>query len=359
MVSSSATVISTVVPNVRKIAILRANALGDLIFALPALDALRAAYPQAERVLLARQWHQQFFAQRPSPIDRVIEIPLGGIGQEGPTPQNPIELAAFFNQMQQENFDVAIQLHGGGRNSNPFVLQLGARLTVGLRTPDAPLLDRWVPYIYYQPEVLRYLEVVSLLGATPTSVEPKITVTETDRLESYAVVPDDRQPLVVLHPGASDPRRCWSVEQFAAVGDELAATGVHVLVTGTQRESDRAQAVIARMQAPAQNLCGALSLNGLTGLLARCQLVISNDSGPLHLAAAVGTPTVGIYWCGNLITAAPLTRRVHRPAISWRLHCPICGVDCTRDRCDHSASFVEEVTTQEVIASALELLTLR
>ena len=110
------------------------------------------------------------------------------------------------------------------------------------------------------------------------------------------------------------------------------------------------------VEAEAGNLCGKLTLEGLVGLLARAQVVISNDSGPLHLAIAVGTPTVGIYWCGNLILAGPLTRTLHRPAISWRLACPVCGLDCTRYECRHRESFVSEVTTEEVTASAIQLM---
>ena len=345
---------------VDKIAILRANALGDAIFALPALQALRSAYPEAEIVWLGRSWHGSFWADRPGPVDRVVAIPDGGIGNEFKHRQDPAELATFFAAMEREQFDLAIQMHGGGRNSNPFTLKLGAKTTIGLRTPDAALLDRWVPYIYYQREVLRYLEVVALVGAPPVALEPELAVTAADLQASYEAVPEEPQagdrPLVVLHPGASDSRRHWAAANFAAVGDALAAAGARVVVTGTAKEHDLVEAVVAQMQQEALAAAGRLSLGGLVGLLSRCRVVVANDTGPLHLAAAVGTATVGIYWCGNLITAGPLTRTHHRPAISWRLHCPVCGVNCTTDHCDHSASFVDDVTVEEVTESALELL---
>lgn len=109
------------------------------------------------------------------------------------------------------------------------------------------------------------------------------------------------------------------------------------------------------MSYPARNLCGLLSLGGLAGLLHRCDVVISNDSGPLHLAAAVGTATVGVYWAYNMINAGPLTRARHRPHVSWRLTCPLCGVDCVRDACEHDASLVADVPVEEVLGSALDL----
>lgn len=347
-----------VVPDVQKIAVLRANGIGDFLFALPALEALRATYPYAEIVLLAKDWHAAFLTGRPSPVDRVVVVPPSKGINEGPgmeTSSSIIAMECFLDDLQQERFDLALQLHGGGRYSNPFILRIGARITAGARTPDAAPLDRWIPYIYYQPEIMRYLEIVSLVGARPVGVEPRIVVTEADRDEAQRVVPQNGQPLVALHPGAGDPRRQWPPAHFAAVGDTLAPQGARVVVVGTEPEQRLVTAVIDAMAAGADNLCGRLSLGGLAGLLSRCQVVVSNDSGPLHLAAAAGVATVGIYWCGNMITAGHMTRSRHRPAISWRLHCPVCGEDCTRTSCEHRVSFVADVPVQEVVIAAWDL----
>ena len=353
------------VPGVRRIAVLRANALGDFIFTLPALEALRAAYPQAEIVLLAKKWHATFLQGRPGPVDRVVVVPpYPGVSEEPATPCTPrtqhslectAELEQFFEAMAQERFDLAIQIHGGGRYSNPFLLRLGARMNVGLKTPDAVPLDRWVSYIYYQPEILRYLEVVSLVGAAPIVLESRISVIEEDLLEAQSVVPEKARPLVALHPGAGDPQRRWPTEKFAAVGDALSVRGAQIVVIGTTEEKQLVEAVVTNMKAGAQNLCGRLSLGGLAGLLSRCRVLISNDSGPLHLAAAVGTATVGIYICFNLVTAGLPTRVQHRPVVSWRVQCPICGIDRSHTSCEHRASFVADIPAEEVIAPALDL----
>lgn len=347
-------------PGVRKIAVLRANAVGDFLFSLPALAALRAAYPRAEIVLLAKRWHAEFLAGRPAPVDRVVVVPPARGVSEGPDfDDDTAALDAFFAAMAAERFDLAVQLHGGGRYSNPFIQRLGARLSIGLKAPDAAPLDRWVPYVYFHPEILRELEVVSLVGAMPVCLAPRIAVIERDRREAESVVPAAATPLAVLHPGATDPRRRWPVEKFVSVGDALARTGARVVVTGTHDENDLAAGVVRGMSYPALNASGRLSLGGLAGLLARCAVVVSNDSGPLHLAAAVGSTTAGIYWCYNLINFAPLTRSNHRPHVSFRLACPVCGVDCTRAACTHSASFVADVPAEEVITSALDLLSRR
>ncbi len=132
------------VADVHKIAVLRANALGDFVFALPALEALRAGYPEAEIVYLGQAWHAGFLSGRPGPWDRVVAIPcFGGVNDSGREDRKLLE--SFFAAMADEEFDLAVQLHGGGRYSNALVGRLGARLTVGPRTPDAPALDRWLP----------------------------------------------------------------------------------------------------------------------------------------------------------------------------------------------------------------------
>ena len=345
------------VPDVRKIAVLRANRIGDFLFALPALEALRAAYPAAELVLLGLPWHRAFLAGRPGPVDRVVVVPAyGGVSTEPGDDADPAELERFFAARAAERFDLAIQIHGGGRHSNPFLLRLGARLTAGLRTPDAPALDRWLPYIYFQSEILRYLEVVALVGAAPVALEPRLAVTEADSAESRVAVADGPAPLVALHPGATDPRRHWPAAHFAAVGDALTAAGCRVAVTGTAEEAPLVAAVTTQMRREALDLSGRLSVGGLAGLLARCALVVSNDSGPLHLAAAVGAATVGIYECLNLINADPITRARHRPLLSFRLNCPVCGFDSTKGWCEHRESFVADVPVADVLAAARELL---
>ncbi|HEX6928213.1 MAG TPA: glycosyltransferase family 9 protein [Gammaproteobacteria bacterium] len=353
-------------PGVRKIAVLRANALGDYVFTVPALCALEAAFPEAEIVLLGKAWHRDFLAARPGPVDRVIVVPkCRGIPLETDRIENPDAVAAFFEAMRAEHFDIALQMHGGGGNSNPFVSNLGARLTAGLRAEGAPPLDIDIPYVLYHNEVLRYLEVAAAVGAVPVAVAPEVTVTAADRQALARELPALGQPYVVLHPGATDIRRRWPLEKMAALADVLAARGVTVCVTGVPAESEAVARVVDGANANIHDLCGKLSLPGMVALLESAELVVSNDTGPLHLARAVGTPTVGIYWMGNVINAGPVVARAHRYAISWTTHCPACGMDCIendahvpRDGCRHAESFVGSVPVDEVVAHAEALLDL-
>jgi ADP-heptose:LPS heptosyltransferase len=342
-------------PGVDRIAVLRANALGDFVFCVPALDALRQAYPAAEIVLLARPWHAEFLAGRPGPVDRVVVVPPSrGVRGDEQAAQDERELDRFFDRMRRERFDLALQIHGGGRFSNPFVSRLGARLTAGCRAEDAPPLDRWFRYVYFQHEVARWLEVAKLVGAAPLGVQPAIAVTDDDRAQARPYA--DARPFAVLHPGVSAPRRRWPPERFAEVGDALAAEGLRVVVTGTASEHELAATVRERMSAASDDACDKLSLGGLCGLLEAASVVVSNDTGPLHLADAIGTPTVGVFWVGNLINGAPLNRGRHRPIPAFRTHCAVCGAQNTTSRCEHEPSFVDEVPTDAVAAAAIDLV---
>lgn len=352
------------VNGVKKIAVLRANALGDFIFALPAINALRQTYPDAELVFLGKKWHKDFLDLHPAIVDRTIVVPsIRGVSEPDTFSNEDSDiLYEFFKDIQKEHFDIAIQIHGGGRNSNAFLQKLKASLTVGTRTPDAPLLDRWVPYIYYQNETLRYLDVVGLIGAVPSSYHPTLSVTLEDEQEIGPHLPPS--PFIVIHPGATDLKRRWNSENFAVIGDYLKQRGYTVVITGVSEESTIISQIAESMRSEPIIICDLVSIGGLAALMQKSELVISNDTGPLHLANAVGCRTIGLFWCGNLINGDPLNRTRHTPLISWTIHCPLCGMNIAKNfpflttpgSCQHQTSFVDSITPNDVKREIDEIL---
>jgi ADP-heptose:LPS heptosyltransferase len=362
---------------VRKIAVLRPNAVGDFVFALPALHTLKHSYPEAEIVLLGKPWHASFLRGRPGPVDRVAVMPkVAGVGAPVDVACDEEEIAHFIDAMREERFDIALQMFGAGHYSNPFLARMKARLSVGARADGAPALERWVPYCEPNNRRLALLEIAALAGAWPgppplsTSPvsrssllpplspplpplllppRPELAVTDADRLEAALAVPpvaDER--LAVLQPGSTDPRRCWPLERFAALGDRLAQAGMRVAVNGSAGEAALVDAVVGSMRQPAVALAGKLGLGGLCGLLERAALAVSNDTGPLHLALALGVPSVGIFWLTNLIEGMPLRQSGLRAALSLQTRCPVCGQDNIASRCGHDASFVAAVSVEQV-----------
>ena len=346
---------------VERIAFLRGRGLGDLIGTLPAAESLAAAYPGADITLLGTPLHAALLKGRPSPFADVVVLPSYPGVHDGV--EDPAATADWFAAMEDRRFDLAVQVHGGGRNSNPFLLRLCARHTVGTRTEDAVPLERNLPYVLHQHEALRALEVVALAGAAPVRLEPQVQLTPAEAAEPAAT----QRTRVALHPGATDPRRRWPVDNFAAVAAALARQDREVAVVGDRSEADLAAEVVGRALehgAPKDRVCsraGQLTLSELVSLLAGSALLVANDSGPRHLAAAVGTPTASIYWFGNMLSYGPLSRGRHRVQLGWTTHCPVCGVDCTEagwtaERCEHDDSIVAGVPVEGVLADAGALL---
>jgi len=327
---------------VHSIAVLRANAMGDYLHSEPALAALREAAPQARITLLGGPWAAAALPGRPGPVDEVVLLP---------------QLRPDDPALRDRHFDLAIQMHGGGRNSNLVVSALGAGFTAGFQAADAPPLDLTIAYQYWQHEVFRYLELAAALGAPAVRVQPHFFVVEAelaaaDRVLGAAGVTG---PFAVIHPGATDPRRRWPPAHFARVARALQNQGVPVVVVGSEGD------IVAEVgeRAAAQPLLD-LVFGELVGLLARASILVGNDSGPRHLADALGTPTVAVYWCGNMVNAAPVARRNHRAHISWTTACPICGCSLVGEpfplRCSDNVSLVSEVPVDAVVSSTLALL---
>lgn len=344
--------------DVKKIAVLGPHPVGDFVFCLPALHALRYAYPDAEIIYIGKQWQADFLHGRPGPINRVELIPpCPGVGSAPDAIVDTGTIQDFIGRMRNAEIDLAVQMFGGGRYSNPFILRIGARLTIGIKADDAAPLDRWIYHQGLHNRRLQWLEVVALAGADNLHMGRELQVTESDRHAAGQVIPaDPAKPLVMLQPAASDCRRCWPAQRFAAVADVLAEEGALIAINGTEQEAPIVRAVLEHMRHPAVDLSGRLSLSGLCGLLERASLLVSNDTGPLHLALAIGTPCVGIYWLTNLLESGPLLWHKHRAAMSVRVHCPVCGMENMATRCVHDPSFVDDISVDQVTAMATGLL---
>ena len=347
--------------DVREIAVLRGGGLGDLLFAVPAIEALAAAYPDARVTLLGSPMAPVVLRGRTDAVHAFEELPVSpGVrdsGDDAPT------LDDFVARLHGR-FDLAVQLHGGGRNSNPFLLRLGARHTVGTATEDAEVLERWVRYVYYQHEVVRALEVVSLAGAVPVTLDPRVLVDDAERRavrERLGVA----GRLVAMHPGATDPRRRWSPDRFAAVARARLEAGDDVVLVGDATDVPAAEAIVAAvpegLRDRLHDLTDGLPLAELPAVLAAADVMVGDDSGPRHLAVAVGTPTVGVFWFGNVVNAGPFDRGRHRVHLSFVTNCPVCGIDVTQvgwtaQRCEHDPSYVDQVTPEAVLDDVADLL---
>jgi ADP-heptose:LPS heptosyltransferase len=325
-----------------KIAVLRALQLGDLLCTVPALRALDAEYPAARITLIGLPWAREFARRFRRYIDAFIEFP----GFPG-MPEREVDTAAypvFFEQMNSARFDLALQMHGSGRFTNPLTVLMGAKRTAGFyqRGSYCPDAERFLEWQESEHEVLRYLRLLETLGIGARGTHLEFPLTEADwdewralRLERY----------VCVHPGAQLASRRWPPERFAQVADELAREGWRVALTGTAPEAPLVRQVAAAMREPAIELAGRTSLGALAALIGRARLVVCNDTGVSHIAAAMRTPSVVICSGADPKRWAPLNRHLHR-VLYHDVHCR----PCTHAQCPYGHECALGVSVHDVLS---------
>jgi len=307
----------------RRVAILRALALGDLLCAVPALRAFRRVWPAAEITLIGLPWARQFVARFSKDIDRFIEFPgWPGLPEREPQLQR---IPAFLAEMQQEQFDLAVQLHGSGTIVNSLIALFGARQTAGFfpRGYFCPDQATFAPWPEQGLEVERLLSLVDFLEVPRAGDELELPLDDNDfaqLADVLSVAGRSEIPYIVVHPGASVEGRRWPAEQFAAVADALADIGFEIVLTGVPSEQAIVRRVAVSMRHPCIDLCGQTDLGTLGALVTKAALVVCNDTGISHMAAAVQTPSVVISTGDNPARWAPANTTLHR------VLCPDSGV---------------------------------
>ncbi len=252
----------------QRVVVLRALGLGDLLTGVPALRALRDAWPRAD-ITLAAPAALAPLAVLSDAVDRVADT----------APLAPLAPALH-------RADLAVDLHGRGPESTRLLLVTRPRRLIAFRHQDLPAtsgLPDWTPH---EHEVARWCRLLSACGI-PADPDPR-------RLRLRR--PDTRSRAagaVIIHPGAASAARRWPAARWAAVARLLGADGLRVVLTGSRAERQLATGIALLARLPASSvLAGETSLAGLAALVADARLVLSGDTGMAHLAAAYERPAV-------------------------------------------------------------------
>jgi ADP-heptose:LPS heptosyltransferase len=276
---------------------------GDVLLAGPAVRAVAAG---ARRVTFLCGPRGRAAAELLAGVDEIVEHRASWIDPE-PEPVSPAAIAALVDILSGLGVDEAFVLTSFHQSPLPtaLLLKLAGVPFVGAVSEDYPgaLLDvrHRVPDDLH--EVQRSLSLVATRGyALPPDDDGRLAIA---RLREPGDAVAGLRPYVVVHPGASVPARAWSPERNAALVDALVAGGRRVVVTGSAAERPLTSLVAGRARAEVLDLGGSTDLAGLAGVLAGACAVVVGNTGPAHLAAAVGTPVVSLY--------APTV-----PAIRWR-----------------------------------------
>lgn len=337
------------------------NWLGDAVMTTPALERLRASFPEARITLLATPLTAGLFEDSPF-LDDIIEYRRRDEG-----------VKAFFatvRLIRARRFDLAVLFQ------NAFEAALlawlgGARLRIGFAEQGRSLLlthklhrgdrHRNRHQIHDYLDIVAECERVCLGSRFKPAVEqplPSLVAGRAQRmaagnlLRCYGL--DAAKPVVALNAGATNSRaKCWPAENFAALAERLITKlNAQVVLIGGAAELDYAERVVWRMKKNGiVNLAGKTSLAELIGLLAECDLLVSNDTGPAHVAAALGTPTLTIFGPTNEFETSPTGRHAEL------IRAP--GIECAR--CMHRDCPIDHrcmtrIAPEDVLARAWQLL---
>ncbi|MBR9800979.1 lipopolysaccharide heptosyltransferase II [bacterium] len=314
----------------RRIVVIKPSALGDVVQTLPLVSVLKQKYPQAE-------------------IDWVIRSELADLLQAEP---NLSEIIPYYRQggwkawgdllmqLRRRRYDLALDFQGLLRSA-AMTAATGAALRVGLETAREyshlachgllPGTDRETP------AHARYWRLAELLGLGLEPRQLNLQISEPARDAVSACLGNSAKPLLIVHPGAMWVTKRWPTASFAEVALRAAEKyQMRVAIVGAGGERADADLIANAIQRAnssleVMNLAGQTSLQELAALLSSASLVLTNDSGPMHLAAGVGTPVVGIFTCTSSVRSGPagdeheLVQAKVSCAASYRKQCPFSG----------------------------------
>jgi len=293
----------------RAVALVKLSSLGDVIHALPVAEALAAALPRTRLVWLVERREAALLRDHPA-LDEVIDVDTRA-WRSARTPGQVVEVVrgiiALRRRLRAAEFDVALDLQGLVK-SGAVAMVTGAPLRIGFAAGcsrerlSALFTNRRVtPPSEARHVVDQYLSLLAPLGVTVAPGRARFRLATRAAAESriddffVGVGLKPRHRLVVLNPGAGRSNKRWPVTRFRALAERLChEAGAQVLVLWGPSEGDAARAIV-EIAPPRPALAPPTDLDELTAVVRRASVMVAADTGPLHLAAAVGTPCVGLY----------------------------------------------------------------
>lgn len=326
----------------RRVVVIKPSAFGDVAQSLPLLPALRRAYPQAEIAWVVNRELQPLLSGHPDLHETIPFDRRGGW----------CSWIRVLSQLRSGRFDLAIDLQGLLR-TGVMTAATGAPVRVGLETAREG--SHWTTNCVIPDSSravaahARYWRVAEAIGQVDCPRRTVVTVAPDDRSNIAARLAPFPRPWLAIHPGAKWVTKRWPVEQMARVVERfLRETGGSAFVVGAPDEAPLAKELVERTPFPDRvaSLAGATSLKQLAVVLEMADLFLGCDSGPMHLAAGLGTPVVAVFTCTNPAISGPVGTRnsvfsADVPcAASYKKTCPQPGV---RRHCCFAAVNAEAV----------------
>ena len=304
-------IISIMSNGFKNILIIKPSSLGDIVLALPALSALHRSFPDAKISWLIRSEFAPLLENHPY-LNEVILFDRKFLGKAWFHPRAFASLLSLIRRIRSSKFDAVIDLQGLFRTASLSWLS-GCKKRFGMSNA------REFGHIFYTHKIAQdencvhlvdfYLKIVQAAGASDIDVEfvfsedPQAMNSVNSLLGSYSIQP---RKYIVFIPGSAHRGKCWPVERFAELADRISSQfALPILAVGTSSEKNTVEEIQSISNASIMDFTGLTNLKELVALLKSARLVVSNDTGPGHIAAALGTPLVMMFSWSNPARIAP------------------------------------------------------
>lgn len=301
--------------NFKNILIVKPSSLGDIVLTLPVLSALRRNFPDSKISWLMRPDFMPLLKNHPH-LTEVIPFNRRFLGKAWFNPRAMASLLSLIRKLRHSRFDVVFDFQGLFRTAS-LVWLTGCKNRFGMTNA------REFSHIFYTHKVSQskdcvhlvdyYLKIIQAAGADDLDVqfvlpqEPNAVNSANRLLARYGITPGN---YVIFIPGSVHSDKRWPIEHFAALADRITSRfHLPIVATGVTSEKSVTDSLETISNVPITNLAGLTSLSELITLLKSARLVVSNDTGPGHIAAALGTPLVMIFGRSNPVRVAPYGRK--------------------------------------------------
>ena len=338
----------------KKILIVRLDKIGDLVLSTPAIKAVHDAYPNSHITVLVRPYAREIVDGNPY-VNEIITYDKAG-GEKG-----FLKNIRFILNLRKKRFDLALILHPKNR-THIFLFLAGIPERVGYDKKLGILLTKKIPHIKqyglkheidYTLDLLRYVGIEPKDKSLHVPIKKESEKKISDIFTKNGISGTDL--VIAIHPGSSCPSKRWRVEHFAKVGDLLALNyKAKIVIMAGPKDKGFGDKTAELMESNPLNLSGKTTIADLASILKHSHLFISNDSGPVHVACAVGTPTIAIFGRNDRGLAPTRWRPVGERDIA--LHKDIGCEPCLSHNCKKGFACLEAISEEEVLKAAEKIL---
>lgn len=294
-------------PSIRSILVVNTTAIGDTLMSTPAVRAIRSAYPDSRIVAMVSPAARAVLADNPHLDDLVDHRGRVDVGYL-------LNLPQLLRRLRSENFDMVIVLHGNDPDIAPLAYLTGAKVRMGWKTSRLGFLfthpvDMKVRNVHQIDVRLNNLKSIGI-QSKGRHMELQVPGKERERVDKWLKERRISQNAIfAIHPFANDTLRAWSVDQAAVFGrlclQDLAQT---VVVLGGKKESSAADLLAEKIGKDAFSVAGQLSITESAALIGRCHLMVTADTGPMHIAQVMNVPTVVVLGGSNWKETGPINQ---------------------------------------------------